>query len=156
MKGSRAERGSRTPQGLLDPSSQSDQVVAYFRSLKHIQSKRYRDTGVYKAVREAALLADSVLVVLTALESNTEALIEAASTHQEHGVKIIVAQIGATWRLTSSLDHVYENYQRNIHTLMRVRTEGLTIFDARPERVMETIVKDLGRSLTVASTTLPT
>jgi uncharacterized protein (DUF58 family) len=130
----------------------SDQVVAYLRLLKLMLGQGYRNAGVYKAIREATSAGrESVLVVLTDLESNVDALLEAASTHEERAAKIIVSQIGAAWRLSLSLEQGYAEHQRNAATLKRFQTEGLTAIDVRPEQLLEAIVSYLGRSLTIAS-----
>jgi hypothetical protein len=77
--------------------------------------------------------------------------LEAASTHNERAAKIIVSQIGAAWRLSLNLEDGYAQHQRNVGTLKRFQTEGLTAIDVRPEQLLETIVNLLGRSLTITS-----
>jgi len=131
---------------------QSGQVIAYLQLLKRMLGLGYRNAGVYKAIREATLAnRESVLVVLTDLESNVDALLEAASTHNERAAKIIVSQIGATWRLCLNLEHGYAEHQRNAGTLKRFQSQGLNAIDVRPEQLLETIVNLLGRSLTITS-----
>ena len=131
---------------------QSDQLIAYLQLLKRMLGQSYQNAGVYKAIQEATSAGrESVLVVLTDLESNVDALLEAASTYKERAAKIIVPQIGATWRLSLSLEQGYTEYQRNIDTLHHLQTEGLTAIDVRPEQLLETVVDFLDRSLMITN-----
>jgi hypothetical protein len=140
---------SNSPRLARYALSQGAQVSAYFRLLKRMLGKGYRNTGIYKAIREAAMNTNSILVILTDLESNIDALLEAVSTHQEHGLKIIVAQIGATWRLSPNLETAYANHQRNSNTLMRLRANALTVIDVSPDQLLEMIFNYLSKSFTV-------
>lgn len=131
---------------------QNSQVIAYLQLLKRNLWQGYRNAGVYKAIREATSAnRESLLVVLTDLESNVDALLEAASTQNERAAKIIVSQIGAAWRLTLTLEQGYSEYQRNAGDLRRLQSQGLTAIDVRPEQLLETIVNSLGRSLMITS-----
>jgi uncharacterized protein (DUF58 family) len=142
--------GSHTqPLGLLrSVLPQNDQIAAYLRLLRHMLGRSYRNAGIYKAIQAATSVhLDNVLVVLTDLETNIDALIEAASTH---GARVIVSQIGAPWRLNPSLEQGYAEYRRNLGILKRLRAQGLRVFDVRPEELLEIIVSNLGM-LTVAN-----
>jgi uncharacterized protein (DUF58 family) len=132
---------------------QGGQLIAYLQLLKRVMGQGYQNAGVYKAIREATSAGrESVLVVLTDLESNVDALLEAASTYKERAAKIIVPQIGATWRLSLNLEQGYTEHQRNLSTLHNLQTEGLTAIDVRPEQLLETISNFLGSNLTITST----
>jgi uncharacterized protein (DUF58 family) len=132
---------------------QGGQLIAYLQLLKRMLGQGYQNAGVYKAIREATSAGrESVLVVLTDLESNVDALLEAASTYKERAAKIIVPQIGATWRLSLTLEQGYTEHHRNLSTLHHLQTEGLTAIDVRPEQLLETISNFLGSNLTITST----
>jgi uncharacterized protein (DUF58 family) len=146
--------GSHTqPLGLLrSVLPQSDQLVTYLRLLRQILSRGYRNAGVYKAIEAATTIHhENTLIVLTDLETNIDALTEAASTHAQHGARIIVPQIRAAWRLNPSLEQGYAEYQRNLEILKRLRTQGLRVYDARPEELLEIIVRNLSSMMPIAS-----
>jgi uncharacterized protein (DUF58 family) len=138
------------PLGLLrSVLPQNDHVAAYLRLLRHMLGRGYGNAGVYKAIQAATSAHhDNVLIVLTDLETNVDALIEAASTH---GARVIVSQIGAPWRLNPSLEQGYAEYQRNLGILKRLRAQGLRVFDVRPEELLEIIVGNISSMLPVMS-----
>jgi uncharacterized protein (DUF58 family) len=141
------------PLGLLrSVLPQSEHVVAYLRLLKHMLSRGYRNTGVYKAIEAATTFHhENILIVLTDLETNTDALIDATTTHTQAGARVIVSQIGAAWRLRPGLEQGYAEYQRNLATLKRLTAQGLLVFDVRPEALLEIIVSNLSSMLPVIS-----
>jgi uncharacterized protein (DUF58 family) len=143
----------KQPLGLLrSVLPQNEQVLAYLRLLRQMLGRGYRSAGVYKAMQAATSVHhENVLVVLTDLESNVDALIEAASTHGQRGARVLVSQIGAAWRLGPSLEQGYVEYQRNLGILKRLRAQGLRVFDVRPEELLEIIVSNLSSMLTVTS-----
>jgi uncharacterized protein (DUF58 family) len=152
--GTGTARGVSKPLGLVrSVLPQNDQVVAFLRLLRLTLGQGYRNAGIYKAIEEATLVdSESVLVVLSDLESNVDALLEAASTPIEGGGRIVVSQIGAVWRLSPSLEQGYGEHQRNLVTLKRLQAQGLTAIDVRPEQLMDAIANFLGRNLEITST----
>jgi len=68
-----------------------------------------------------------------------------ALTPQERD-RIIVAQIGAAWRLSCDLEEAYAQYESNSRTLQRLQHLGLAVFDSRPERLIETIAQHTSKS----------
>jgi uncharacterized protein (DUF58 family) len=129
-----------------------ERVAAFIRLLRIRLGKVHRNTGVYKALTEAARVGgQGIVVVLTDLETNTEALFEAVSIRQKQGAGTIIAQIGAPWRLGDDLERAYAECQRNSRILRQVQRLGLTVFDLRPERLLEAIAQEISRSAAVAS-----
>jgi hypothetical protein len=103
--------------------------------------------GVYGAFEEATRKGSPVfLVVLTDLHTDADALAETASSQKARRTKIVVAQIGAVWRLIDDLEQAYAEYENNSRTLERLRELGLTVTDVRPERLVETIAGNIGKS----------
>jgi uncharacterized protein (DUF58 family) len=127
-------------------------VAAFIRLLRARLGMAHRRTGACKALTEAARIDGSgTLVVLTNLETNTEALLEAASTRQKRGVETVIAQIGAAWRLSDDLELAYAEYQRNNLILKQMERLGLAVFDLRPEKLVEAIAREISKPLAVTS-----
>jgi len=106
----------------------------------------YLKTGVYAAFGEpAAAGSPASLIVLTDMHGTAEFLLEgAASTLLERGAQIVVAQIGAAWRVGNSLRQAFVEYEANYRTLQRLEQLDLTILDVRPETLIETIAQHIG------------
>jgi uncharacterized protein (DUF58 family) len=129
-----------------------ERVETFIRLLRIRLGMAHRDTGVYKALSEAALVGrPNMVVVLTDLETNTEALSEAASNLKKRGAGTVIAQIGAPWRLSDNLELAYAEYQRNSRILRQMERLGLMVFDLRPERLVEAIAHEIGNPVTAAS-----
>jgi uncharacterized protein (DUF58 family) len=127
-------------------------VAAFIRLLRARLGMAHRHTGAYKALREAAQIGGAgMVIVLTDLETNAETLLEAASARQKRGAGTIIAQIGAAWRLSDDQELAYAEYQRNSRILRQMERLDLTVFDLRPERLVEAIAQEIGKTLAVAS-----
>ena len=123
-------------------------MVARFVRLLRLQlGLAHPKTGVHKAARTSF---GQFLIVLTDLQANNDALLEAASTQREQG-RTIVAQINAAWRLSSSLEDAYAEYRSNSRNLQRLRKLGLVVFDVRPERLVENIARHVGKGISTAT-----
>jgi len=92
-----------------------------------------------------------IVVVLTDLETDTEALLEAASIRQKRGAQTIIAQMAAAWRLSDDLELAYAEYQRNVRILRDMQRLGLTVFDLRPKTLVEAIVQETSKSVALTS-----
>jgi uncharacterized protein (DUF58 family) len=134
MERAEPARGMRSPRPDLDRTGR----MAAFTSLLKLKSRSaYRKTGVYKALGRAAQTGShSFTIVLTDLETNTEALLEASSEAQKRMSKTIVAQIGAAWRMSKGLEQAYVEYRDNNRILERLRRLGLTAYDLRPQTLL--------------------
>jgi uncharacterized protein (DUF58 family) len=131
----------------------SDRLRTYLRLLRNRLGRGYRQAGVYKAIQAAAAGGrENALIILTDLETNTDALVEAASNHAQNA-KIIISQIGAPWRLNTNLTEAYAAYQRNLRTLRSLRRLGLLAFDVRPETLVETVLDQLSQLQSMTPTT---
>lgn len=86
-------------------------------------------------------------IVLTDLQTDDSALLEAVSTQQQQG-RTVVAQIGAAWRLSLSLEEAYVEYQSNHRILQRLRHLGLAVFDIKPERLIESVAQQISKQPT--------
>ncbi len=105
----------------------------------------YRRTGLFKATAEATWTAPKApIIVLTDLQTTNDSLSEAAASELERGLTM-VAQIGAQWRLSFSIEEAYAEYQRNYRTLRRLENSGLMVFDHRPETLFESIATHIMR-----------
>jgi uncharacterized protein (DUF58 family) len=146
----------RTPSGpspIMGPPptvlalSGRERVAAFVRLLRLRLRLGYLKAGVYRAFEEATRKGSAAfLVVLTDLHTNADALAETASSQKGRRIQIIVAQIGAAWRLIDDLEQAYTGYENNNRTLQRLREMGLTVVDVRPERLVETITEHVGRT----------
>jgi uncharacterized protein (DUF58 family) len=123
-------------------------IAAFMRQLRSTLLSAYKGSGVYRAVEEAGRTGrENLLVVLTDLHMNVDALAETASGKRESGVKTVVAQIGAPWRLCGELEDAYAQHEANARTLQRLQQLGLTVFDVRPERLIDALSQYLAKSL---------
>jgi uncharacterized protein (DUF58 family) len=129
----------------------NERIGAFMHLLRTRLGRVLPNTGTYKALTEAERIGGQrIVVVLTDLETNTEALL-AASIGQKPGARTIIAQIGAPWRLGDDLERAYAEYQRNSRILGQMEGFGLTVLDLRPERLVEAIVREITHSSTVVS-----
>jgi uncharacterized protein (DUF58 family) len=141
---------SMFPERSFMPSG--ERAETFIRLLRIRLGMAHRNTGAYKALTEAGRIGRSnMVVVLTDLETNTEALSEAASNRKKRGAGTVIAQMGAPWRLSDDLERAYAEYQRNSRILRRMERLGLTVFDLRPERLVEAIAQEIGKPVAVAS-----
>jgi uncharacterized protein (DUF58 family) len=157
LRGSaRGESAGSTTNVALPRASASDRhaflgdgrVVAFMRQLRTTLRSSYQGTGVYRAVEEATRTGrENLLVVLTDLHTNVDALAETAASKREAGVKTVVAQIGAGWRLSTSLEDAFAQYEANTRTLQRLQQLGLTVFDVRPEQLISAVSQHLAKTL---------
>jgi hypothetical protein len=123
----------------------------FLRSLSAKLRLGYPKTGVYKALGEAAKTGlEEFFIIFTDLQVNNAALLEAISIQRQR-FRIIVAQIGAAWRLSLGLEGAYREYQKNSQIIQRLQHFGLTTFDLRSERLVENITREIVRSGLVAS-----
>jgi uncharacterized protein (DUF58 family) len=127
-----------------------ERLLAFMRLLELKLRLGYRKTGVYRALTEATSMdPESLSIILTDLETNNDSIAEAASTQLKE--RVIVAQIGATWRLSGALEDAYAEYQRNGRKLQRLQQMGLIVFDVSPERVIETVSTEVIRIISTAA-----
>jgi uncharacterized protein (DUF58 family) len=122
-----------------------ERLTTFLRFLKLRLRWGYGNTGVYKTLKEVSVAGlAGFAIVLTDLQVNNEALLEAASIQRERGLQTIVAQIGAAWRLSGSLEDAYVEYEKNNRTIGRSHRLGMTILDVRPERLVKSTIQELG------------
>jgi len=127
-----------------------ERPLAFMRLLELKLRLRYRKTGVYRALTEATSMdPESLLIILTDLETNIGSIAEAASAQLKE--RVMVAQIGATWRVSGALEDAYAEYQRNGRKLQRLQQMGLVVFDVSPERVVETVSTEVIRIISTAA-----
>ena len=62
-------------------------------------------------------------------------------------MRVILAQIGAAWLFSDTLEEAYASYERNARTLRRFQESGLTVLDTQPERLVEAILEELTRHI---------
>lgn len=123
-----------------------EQASALVRLLTLKLGSAYRKTGIYKALTQAKRMSsENHFIVLSDLQTNIDALFQAGASQQEQG-RTLVMQIGAPWRLRSSLEEAYVEHLRNSQTLGRLRRYGLTVLDVRPEALTEAIAQSIGRT----------
>jgi len=124
------------------PSTLRNEHMAVFVQLLRSKLRLgYRKAGLHKAFTEAIRTSpDGFFVVLTDLQTNTDALRAVASTQSKPG-RIITAQIGAAWRFSGSLEDAYLRYQRNGRTFQRLGRSGVIVLDLRPEVLLGTIAQ---------------
>jgi uncharacterized protein (DUF58 family) len=155
-----AKNESRKPSASFFPSKtfparsfmpSGERVAAFIRLLRIRLEMSLRQAGAYKALVEAAEVGGrGIVVVLTDLETNVEALSEAALIRKKQGAGVIIAQMGAAWRLNDDLEPAYVECQRNSQILRQMVRLGLTVFDLRPERLVEAITQEIGKTANAA------
>jgi uncharacterized protein (DUF58 family) len=128
----------RTPDVAL-----GGRLTMFGRLLRLKVASGYRETGIYKALAEGTRMSlGAFFLILTDLQTNNEALLEALPTRPERW-RAIVAQIGAAWRLSFSLEEAYAGFESNSRTIRRLQQLGMTVFDLRPETLAKTVAQDI-------------
>jgi len=119
-----------------------ERMTNFLRVLNLNLSSGYRRTGMYKALTEARRTAlEGFFIILTNPRTMNEAICTASTPLERN--RVIVVLIGAPWRLSSSLEKAYDEYQKASRAVQRLQQFGLTIFDLRPERLIEAIVRHI-------------
>jgi hypothetical protein len=132
--------------GVTSDLSLGGRVAMFVRLVELKLGFGYRRTGIYRAFSEATKSGfRPFLIVLTDLQSDTGALFDVASRQREYVGHLIVVQIGAPWRLSSSLEGAYTNYQRNNRTLLYLQRNLDLVLDLRPEALIARIAQEIGR-----------
>ena len=128
----------RTPDVAL-----GGRLIMFGRLLRLKVASGYRETGIYKALAEGTRMSlGTFFLILTDLQTNNEGLLEALPTRPERW-RPIVAQIGAAWRLSFSLEEAYAGFESNSRTIRRLQQLGVTVFDLRPETLAKTVAQDI-------------
>jgi uncharacterized protein (DUF58 family) len=132
--------------GNAAPFLEHERLAFFMRSLIRGLRLSYKKTGVYKALDEATRLnPEGLILVLTDLQTTVDALSEFASTKGDKRVRIVVAQIGALWRRSDTLESAYIEYQRNRRILQRLQRIGITVLDVRPERLIAALTNEISQ-----------
>ena len=122
----------------------SGRLAVFMRLLGAKLGIWYRKAGIFKALNMATRAnSGGFLIVLTDLKANIDALKEALIPRA--GNRIIVAQIGADWKLGDTLEEACVEYERNQRTIEDLRQLGSTVFDLRPERLVEALLEEMRR-----------
>jgi len=122
-------------------------LATFIRLLRLKLGSSYGKTGMYKALEQATTANIDSVIILTDLLTNNEVLLKSASTGRERTGRIVVAQIGAPWRLSDILEEAYLEYLDNSRTRRALQHLGLTVFDVRPERLIETIALHVSKGV---------
>jgi len=123
--------------------SRVDPLATFIRLLRLKFGSTCRKTGMFKSLEQTTAANPDSVVILTDLLTNNEVLLRCVSTWLERA-NIIVAQIGAPWRLCVSLEDAYAAYDRNSRILKHLQRLGLVVFDVRPEILVDKIGGALG------------
>jgi uncharacterized protein (DUF58 family) len=122
-------------------------LTRFVRVLRLRLTSAYRKTGVCKALAESTSIGlGGVFVILTDLQTNGDVLLEAVSGWGARGLTI-VAQVGAPWRFSDSLEEAYAKYQSNDRMLRCLQHSNLSVFDHRPEMLVEAIAQGTGKHI---------
>jgi uncharacterized protein (DUF58 family) len=111
-------------------------LASLVRLLRLKLSSSYEKSGMYKALEQAMTANPDHVIILTDLLVSSEVLLGIASTWRERA-NIIVAQIGAPWRLSLSLEDAYVAHDRNNKILKQLQSAGLAVFDVPPEKLVD-------------------
>jgi len=107
-------------------------------------------TGIYKALQDTSTDSEPLIIIITDLETNLRAMLRTASKLRNTN-RVILAQIGSKWRLSTNLEAAYLEFERNIRRQRQLSSAGLTVIDVRPEKLLEGIAKHV-ESHTVSPT----
>jgi len=123
---------------------ESHPLARFMRLLRFKPSSSYQKTGIYKALTEATRTgSDAIVIILTDLETNAGALFVAPVTAHK---LILVAQIGAAWRVSSNnLEEAYAEHRRNDQVIRRLQRFGLRVVDLRPDRLVEALTEQIAQ-----------
>jgi len=113
-------------------------LATFIRLLRLKLGSSHKKTGIYKSLEQATTANPDSVIILTDLLTNNEVLSRCVSTWLGRA-NIIVAQIGAPWRLCVSLEDAYVAHERNSRILKHMQRAGLAAFDVRPEMLIDEI-----------------
>ena len=146
-----ASASIRVPRVFLQAAlPQAGLLSMFMRLLKLRFGLVYRNTGLYKALLDAARTsAEGLTTILTDLQTDNAPLVEAVGDQAQRRIQIVVAQIGAPWRTGDTLEDAYVKYQNNDRTLQVLWRFGVVVVDVQPERLVDTVVKQISGSIVI-------
>ena len=125
-----------------------ERLTLFMRSLIPVLRAASRKTGVYRALAEATRSEpEGLTVVLTDLETTMDALVEFAATGTGTRARIVVAQVGAAWRRSDSLESAYLEYQRERRIVRELQKVGVAVLDVRPERLIDALTSEISQTI---------
>ena len=142
-------RSIRKRLGILESLSQDSlplkKLAAFLGNALLPLPERFRRTGPYRALREISDLAKqpALVIVLTDLQGDLGGLLEGVRYSKRRGHHTVIAQIASPWRLERDLEAAYMKYESNRRIMERLREEGTTVLDTRPEQLLGAIGKEI-------------
>jgi uncharacterized protein (DUF58 family) len=127
---------------------EGERLTLFMRSLVPALRAAYRKTGVYRTLAEATRVeSQGLTVVVTDLQTTMDAIVEYASTSTGRRGRIVVAQVGAAWRMSDTLEAAYLEYQRERRIIQEMRKVGVAVLDVRPERLIDALTSEIGQTI---------
>lgn len=141
--GQRPRNQAPAPFGSGKKRSPRIEPLATFIQLLRLKlGSGYMKTGMYKAFEQATAANPDSVIILTDLLANNEVILKSSPAWQGQA-NVIVAQIGAPWRLCVGLEDAYAAYDRNRRILKDLQHVGLAVIDVRPEILVDKIGREM-------------
>ena len=145
---------SNRAQPLERPGCDTKRAGIFLRLPKLKLRSGNRKTGIYSALMQVGRGSfEDFTIILSDLQISNGALVARCTTRVTRVTNIIVAQIGAPWRLAGGFEKGYVEYQSNNRILRRLEDIGLTTFDLRPEVLIETVGLHASKSVPTVQVT---
>jgi len=125
----------------------AEKVLPLLRLFRSAFFLKLREKGLFRAFTtiSANQSTPGLVVVLTDLQTQLDALIEGGRTLQRRGHRVVAVQICAPWRRERNLEKSYLVYQRNRRILAELAANEILTIDAQPENVIDVLNKEMAR-----------
>ena len=125
----------------------AEKVLPLLRLFRSAFFLKLREKGLYRAFTTISVgqSTPGLIVVLTDLQTQLDALIEGGRAMQRRGHRVVAVQICAPWRRERDLEKCYLLYRRNRRILAELTSNEILTIDAEPESVIDVLNKEMAR-----------
>jgi len=123
----------------------AEKVLPLLRLFRSTFFLKLREKGLYRAFTtiSANQSTPGLIVVLTDLRTQLDALIEGGRAMQRRGHRVVAVQVCAAWRRERDLEKCYLEYQKNRRILTELAANEILTIDAEPENVIGALNKEM-------------
>jgi len=126
----------------------AEKILPILRLFRSTFFLKLREKGLYRAFTTISTNQSTpgLIVVLTDLQTQLDALIEGGRAMQRRGHRVVAVQMCAPWRRERSLEKCYLAHQRNRRILAELAANEILTIDAEPENVIDMLNKEMART----------
>lgn len=126
----------------------AEKVLSLLKLFRSAFFLKLREKGLYQAFAtiSTSQTIPGLIVVLTDLQTQLDALIEGGRAAQRRGHRVVAVQICAPWRRERNLEKCYLEYRRNRRNLAKLAANEILTIDAEPEDVIDVLNKEMAKT----------